>query len=243
MKQQVRLKLWQPLGMLFGISREYFESGKFEDEMTDRLQDIPVESLITPNLSVAGPAVQGISFTVDEPALREMYLNLLAAASDDRATGDAHPAFAEIIRQLSTDEVEVLAALLPHPTNAVAEVRLLVGVSSEPETSGYTLLATHLLPLVRDGTVLHDNRLATYVDNWQRLGLMRVSYDLSYTDIQRYAWVDDHPEVFRLRGHHGRDAVNIQHGLLSVTDFGKLFWRVVVQPTANPSVDTRADLD
>ena len=241
-KQEFYLKMWQPLAQLFNLSREYFESGKFEEEMTDRLKDIPDENVVTPPLSIAGPVVQGISYTVDEPELRAMYLNLLATASDDRAASSAHPAFAEVIRQLAGDEVEPLGVLLSGENNPIAEVRLPIKAADQSNTPSYNVLSTHLLPLATTDGITYDERFAPFVDNWQRLGLMTTSYDHSIANARRYEWVEEHPVTLRLSRQHGRDSIEIQHGLLRRTEFGALFWRVVVQPTRQqeePKADTR----
>lgn len=243
-KQLVRLKIWQPLGMLFGVSREYFDT-QFEDEMADRIRDVPEENLVTPRLSVAGPAVQGISFTVEEPELRAMYLNLLAAASDDRSADDAHPSFAEIIRQLAAEEAELLALILPTRVFAMAEIRRHAQPVDQPGPGGYTVLRSHLLPLSQNGRLFHDPRHAAFIDNWRRLGLVQTAYDVSLTNDERYGWVADHPEVMAQREEHDAPdevRVAVQHGVLTVTDFGRQFWNVV-QPDRDDEAAKEVSLE
>lgn len=72
-KEQIRLKCLQPLGMLFGFQRDYFDE-RFSDEFADRMEDVPEKHLIAPRLSVAGPTLQGTGYTVDEPELRAIGL-------------------------------------------------------------------------------------------------------------------------------------------------------------------------
>ena len=55
-KQQIRLKLWQPLRGLMGVSRDYFEFD-FDNDMAERLTDVPEDDIVTPRFSVAGPAM------------------------------------------------------------------------------------------------------------------------------------------------------------------------------------------
>ena len=57
---------------------------------------------------IAVPAVEALRYTAEEPALCEMYLHLLATAMDSRTVPLAHPAFAEIIRQLTPDEARII---------------------------------------------------------------------------------------------------------------------------------------
>lgn len=225
------MKIWQPLGMLFGISRDYFEND-FAEEMADRVAAIPEESLVTPALNVAGPTVQGIAFTVDEPDLRAMYLNLLATASDSRVSSGAHPSFAEIIRQLTSAEARALATLLTDVNYPIVEVRL-QGPSSPdaPGATGYNVLATHVLNWTSSGQQVQDPQGALQVVNWVRLGLVTVDYATSITDPGAYEWTETHPVVVAMRGRYDKtDAprVTVVRGVLSVTPFGREFARVVM---------------
>ncbi len=150
-KQHVRLKLMQPLGMLFGVPREYFATN-FENEMADRLADVPDEDLIAPKLSVAGPTVQGIAFTVEEPDLKAMYLNLLATASDKRVEASAHPAFAEVIRQLTSEEARLLAGALDAVHRAIVVIRRRITTTEDPTAQGHIVIANHVVNMTSGNT-------------------------------------------------------------------------------------------
>jgi hypothetical protein len=106
-KQAIILKLYRPLAAVLGVSRAYFDD-EFATDLADHVSEIPDEHLTTPPPSIALPAMQGLAFSLEEPDLKEMYLKLLAAASDDRRPYDAHPSFAQIIRELSSDEAKLL---------------------------------------------------------------------------------------------------------------------------------------
>jgi len=66
------------------------------------------EDLSAPPKLLVGPAIMGATFAQDEPALRELYVNLLASAMNQPTAGKVHPAFAQIIQQLSPDEALIL---------------------------------------------------------------------------------------------------------------------------------------
>src|SRR5450759_490020 len=104
-KQEILLRIWQPFAKWFGVSSDYFET-TFANDLAEKMVEVPQEEIVTPKVSVVAPAVQGLSYSLDEPNLKEMYLNLLAGASDQRRANKAHPSFAEIIKQLSADEAE-----------------------------------------------------------------------------------------------------------------------------------------
>jgi len=67
----------------------------------------PPDQIVVPKPNVAGPALEALRYTWHEETLSDLYANLLAASSMDKSTADgAHPAFVEIIRQLTPDEAK-----------------------------------------------------------------------------------------------------------------------------------------
>ena len=67
----------------FDKARIYFTE-RFPADMAQKAASIPPEAVVEPKASVAGPALQGLAFCHEEEDLKEMYLNLLASAMDDR---------------------------------------------------------------------------------------------------------------------------------------------------------------
>jgi Abortive infection alpha len=125
-KERVKLRLYQSFARMLGVSKAHFED-TFPQEMGAKIADVPDENLITPPASVAVPALQGLSYTFEEPNLKELYLNLLATASDDRRADQAHPVFAEIIKQLAPNETKLLNVTLRMRGTVVARIKDLVG--------------------------------------------------------------------------------------------------------------------
>jgi hypothetical protein len=242
-KEQIRLKIWQPLGRLVGIQRDYFEF-QFAEDMADRLVDVPEEELTTPRGSLAGPALQGLGFTVEEPELRDMYLNLLATASDRRIASSAHPSFSEVIRQLTPEEARALPDVLGNPdltAHPIIEIRRSSMGDDGTPGEGFLALATHVLAWQEDdGTPIAAPERALWVDNWMRLGLVDVDYSLSLTGKDAYKWAETTPLVVAARGEYDTPQfirVSYQKGRFRVTDFGQAFGRAVLSfPT--PGAET-----
>ncbi len=79
-----------------------------QTSLADKLKDVPKERLVTPNPTVAGPALEALKYAGHNPNLRELYANLLATSIDAKTAHEAHPAFVDIIRQLTPDEAKIL---------------------------------------------------------------------------------------------------------------------------------------
>ncbi|ENM3807683.1 hypothetical protein VCSRO184_3562 [Vibrio cholerae] len=95
-------------GVVWGIEKiEEF----VHNSVSSKLENTPIEDIVTPRVTVAGPALEALRFTGNESTLREMYSNLLANAMDARTEKHVHPSFVEIIKQLLPQEAKLLTIL------------------------------------------------------------------------------------------------------------------------------------
>ena len=83
----------------------------FEEDLKEKIKDIPEENLQAPPTMIAGPTLEALRYTYDEAELREMYENLLASAMDTRIAPEAHPSFVDAIKQMSPIDAQVLAKI------------------------------------------------------------------------------------------------------------------------------------
>ena len=224
-KQRILLKLYEPLAKRVGVAQEYFEE-EFAKDLSVKLAEVPDEDLVTPKPSVAAPALHGLGLVFDDTSLKELYLNLLATASNRRRNPGVHPSFAEVIRQLASDEAELLASVLGTPLRtSIVRINLVNG--GEPK--GSSLLQNHVIPWQEDGEAAVPAFGATYVDNWVRLALVRAEYNEWLVRAGAYDWVETRPEVEMLkRSHeHGGNRVDWDRGYVVRTNFGEQFGRAV----------------
>lgn len=205
-------------------AKNYFGS-VFQRELSERAAKIPQDSIIEPKASIAGPALQGLAFTHEEPLLKNLYLGLLATAMDGRVANSAHPAFVEIIKQLDGEDADLIrGALRCKDPIAIAEIRL-----TDKEEQDFTILTTHLLNLQtgagRTTTPVENERLPALVDNWGRLGLVQVSYERQLSATNAYAWIEQRPELARFRQQYAASEgiVTYRKGALWRTHLGERF--------------------
>ena len=76
--------------------------------LEQKLQNVDPEKIVTPEAYVAVPAIQAISYSMDNEELRNLYANLLAKAMNADTKEAVHPAFVEIIKQMSPIDALVL---------------------------------------------------------------------------------------------------------------------------------------
>jgi hypothetical protein len=210
----------------FEKAKVYF-ADHFSRDIAEKAAHIPAENLVEPKASIAGPALQGLAFSHEESDLKEMYLNLLASAMDDRVSSSAHPAFVEIIKQLTAAEAQLLRSVLGRTgLIPIAELQL-----RNVEDSAYDALLTHLVNLLGgDGkTPRANSTMPAMITNWIRLGLVEADYTESLVGDDAYSWVELRPEFqsFRVTRETEKKKIGFQKGVLSRTALGEQFARVV----------------
>lgn len=214
------------INFAFDKARAYF-SGKFQEEIAAKAAAIPPEHIVEPKASVAGPTLQGLAFTHEEPDLKEMYLNLLATAMDGRIAAVAHPAFVEIIKQLDSEDARLIRGALQSPS----PIPIVQIHQKAKDSDGYTVRVRHLLNLTNSttGAVVEDPGIPAIIDNWVRLGLVEVEYDKHLSDEAHYAWAEQRPEFLRLSQAPNalKAKVEFQKGIMSSTELGKRFARSI----------------
>jgi hypothetical protein len=192
----------------------------FREGLERKSVAIPQENLIPPNLTVAGPILQSLGYTVHEAPLREMFTSLLVTAMDSRTAQLAHPAYAEIIKQLSPDEARILA--YSHKigmSHAIAHVkRYTRGKSISPS---FTYVTRNLSNIAIDAGCTNPELSGTYISNIERLGLYELP-NFIYEDKSWYEWIDNRfSEIKPLLG--GDDFADIEYGAMRPTDLGISF--------------------
>jgi hypothetical protein len=95
---------------LAGVGQDRFR--RFIDKSRNRVSP---EMQVLPAPQIIGPILEGIRYEPEDTPVDEMFSQLLSSAMDKKRMENAHPAFVEIIKQLSSDEAILLVALSVRP--------------------------------------------------------------------------------------------------------------------------------
>ncbi len=107
------------------LKREYAVK-ETEALLNKKLKYCEPNRIHSPEPSIAIPAIEAISYSKNCQQIREMYANLLAKSMIDGESDFVHPAFVEIIKQLTPDEAKIINYLLLYgDRQPVLEVRRL----------------------------------------------------------------------------------------------------------------------
>lgn len=77
-------------------------------KLQERLKNIPSEKIVSPEPYIAVPTLQAISYSANCEELHDMFATLLATTMNKDKKNIAHPAFVEIIKQLTPLEARLL---------------------------------------------------------------------------------------------------------------------------------------
>ena len=207
----------------FEKARKYFED-RFDQDLHEKAANIPLEDLIEPKASVAGPALQGLAFSHEEEGLKNIFLELLASAMDKRKADVVHPAFVEIVKQLEAEEARHLQEILKSEILPIGTL-----VRRHKVNGSQIVLRRHILHMTKGGEPSIVEGLGAMVDNWIRLGLVTVSYTDHLTDERRYEWLSARPELIAQPAEAEASEYQIEweRGIIYPTELGKRFARAV----------------
>jgi len=72
---------------------------------------IPEADRVSPPPQILGPVLEGIKYEPEDSPISEMFSQLLSSSMDRGRVQNAHPAFSQIVRQLSQDEAILLNSM------------------------------------------------------------------------------------------------------------------------------------
>jgi hypothetical protein len=202
-------------------------------KVAERLRHVPPESIVSPKPHVAVPAIEALRYTGSEPLLSDMYANLLASAMNKSTARGAHPAFVEIIRQLTPDEAKLVSLFVRDIRFPLVTVRAKhSGLLQKP---GYTDMLENYSHLGRIADCEYAEMTPEYLGNVCRLGLAEIPLYISYSDKGVYDSLESDPIVVdsmaKINAEPGRVA-EIKRSGLFVTQFGRQFARICVSDSA-----------
>lgn len=199
-------------------------------KVADRLKNVPPENIVTPKPNVAGPALESLRYTGHESSLSDLYANLLAASMDKSTAQGAHPAFVEIIRQLTPDEAKLIGLFIHEMAFPLLDVRWEYK-NPTPERSGGRTVLVNFSQL---GIITHcefPHLTPTYIDNLCRLGLAEIPAMYQYTTKGIYDALENAPEVQQLKlqiEQNPDHKCTLERKGLRVTGLGKQFASICV---------------
>ncbi|MCV4268243.1 DUF4393 domain-containing protein [Pseudomonas capsici] len=198
----------------------------FKPKLVNNLKDVPPEDIVPPKPNVAGPAIEALRYSGHEESLRDMYANLLAAAMDKKTADGAHPAFVEIIKQLTPDEAKLVSFFMQHRPFPIVNV-----VAVDEQNSGEIYIAINVSLFGSEAALQIPNMTPSYIDNLVRLGILEVRNKWAYNGNNIYTELEQCADVEKYKNSivkNMRFTPRLDRGAVGLTNLGKHFGGVCV---------------
>lgn len=153
--------------------------------------------------------------------LRERGAELLRRSADVHADDDCHPAYERILEEMAPDEARILRHMCSEGPQAAVDVRTggPIGLLNSQ------LVAPGLTMVAREAGCRRPERVAAYLNNLHRLGLMWFSRE-TLEDQDAYQVLEAQPEVADAMRQAGR-ARTVRRSI-HLTPFGEDFCKAVL---------------
>ena len=158
------------------------------ESVREKIKDVPEEKLVEPEPYVAIPAMQQLSYCVNNEELRELYANLLVSSMNADKKWQVHPAFVDIIKQLTPDEAKFIRNLRPFVSisNPLIDVRI-----EYDQNGGGRTIISNFTNVGLDKIDCPQN-IGSYIDNLERLKLICIPPTMSLTNKDLYEPLKTH---------------------------------------------------
>lgn len=193
--------------------------------VSEKLKNVPEENIVTPNPSIAGPAVEALRYVGHDENLRELYANLLASSMNKDTLEEAHPSYVDIIKNLCSDEALLLKAFIKEITYPIVDIKL----NSKSEKRIYKIVLRNFSVFTENLGLRSEEMTLSYIDNLCRLGILKTRTTEYLSDLETYKEIENHKEIEKLKKETEEDyELEIVKGIIEITNFGGNFIKNVV---------------
>jgi len=219
------------------ITKREYNLEKTKKLLAAELADVEPAKIVPPEAYVAVPAIQSIAYSMDSDELRSMYAKLLAKAMNMDFKDQVHPAFVEIIKQMSPLDAENLKYIAKVSETSIGEYRVYhlenknaLRGHAEPEDYfddyedyedlEYDIILTNVF--LANPNQKDLKMQSASISSLQRLGLAHITY-IARTgeDYTPFMQTEEYINIKKNLGEN-RD-IQIERGIVMLTPIGNLF--------------------
>ena len=196
---------------------------RYKRELYEKLEKIPKENRIEPDMQTVGPALEASKFCVEKNEIRHMFVNLISATMDSKKSQEVHPSFSDIIRQMTPLDAQNLLLFKKDNTLPLAQYRL-----KEKNLSGFKTIKENVF--LENPAILDIDKQAISIAALDRLGLVDIEMDMYVVGYGKYEkfyqenTFKQYSETYKTRPHF--DSFEIHRESVTLTPLGKSFLSV-----------------
>lgn len=195
------------------------------EAIEEKVKLIPEEKIVEPESYIAIPAIQQLSYCQNNASLRDLYANLLVSSMNIDKKWMVHPAFVDIIKQLTPDEARIINTVEDFKNNFLPLIDV-KGVIKGDQTEGHQLLVTNFTTVGFEVIEKKEN-ICSYIDNLVRLNLFEIPPTYHLTNEQLYDELKTSPVLDKLtKPYQLKFDLSYNHKILVISNLGLQFKRV-----------------
>lgn len=204
------------------IANKEYNLAETEKLLAKKLEHIGEDKIVSPEAYVAVPAIQAISYTMNNAELRNLYANLLARSMNIETKDKIHPSYVEIIKQLSPLDAQIFKIIMERASMPM------VNIISEDRNKLYIPLYNN----ITDITIASIHEVSISVDNLERLKLISIPYDGYYSEESIYNGILNSQNFLLIKQSYKphKDGYSFGYNKKQIekTDLGKSFYLTCV---------------
>lgn len=198
---------------------------EFKEDLKTRLDNIDSDKIIEPKANIVGPALETAKYYYEEEYYKEMFTKLIASNCNKDKSNDVHPAFIEIIKQLSPLDAKVLNMFRYNSTYPTAELEV---VNNDSTITPYRYILCDFKNKNEKFDINEELNLLTAIDNLIRLGIViknksiiELKYDYNnFKNHTFYKIVDKEKDT--------NSRIQILNSRIELTDIGRKFLNICI---------------
>lgn len=211
------------------LNKEY-NIKETEKLLEQNLKNIDPDLITPPEPHIAVPAIQSISYCMDNENLREMYANLLASSMIKGKKNDVHPSFVEIIKQLSPDEAKILKYLYSKKYEPIISLR-----RDYKNKEGGNILIDYFSIIGENSKCEFIKNIPSYLENLERLKVLEITFMSYMTTPGTYDFLINHPTITAYTSITNDEnfKYDTMKGYVKITNYGSKFCNICIANTKN----------
>lgn len=196
--------------------------------LAQKLENVDPEKIVEPEAYVAVPAIQAISYSMNSNELRNLYANLLAKAMNSDTKDQVHPAFVEIIKQMSPLDSLVFKTIMERDANPIIDLVYNKYESDIP----IAIESQTIIENVTDINIAPVETVGISIDNLVKQGLISIPRGKAYVDSTLYNNILKTPFYIAQQQScpDTSDGFKFSHNnkMINKTHLGNLFYKICV---------------
>jgi hypothetical protein len=205
------------------VAQREYNLAETEKLLAIKLNNIGLEKIVSPEPYVAVPALQAISYSMDNAELRNLYANLLAKSMNIDTKETVHPSFVETIKQLSPEDAILFKYLCS------INVRPLIDVHLKLNTKGNYLTLAKNFNLFN---ILTYAQQQLSIDNLIRQRLIDIPQYISYGNTELYNETEiQAKQIYFVEPYIARypeSKIEFNHSRIDITSYGDAFHNICI---------------